>query len=118
MRCKRSASSGMVMSGVASTQPISSARTPASLPPPGRRPRRPGAAEPVASTRPSSLTAQLALTPNRAAAARRDDPACTAATNRIRTSIDNSFAMAPPPATVNQIATRRSKMIPIYETEL
>lgn len=103
----------MVMSGVASTQPISTALNRSSLPLPDRRPRRPGSAEPVARTRPSSLTAQLALTPNRAAAARREDPACTAATTRVRKSIDKIFAMTTPPATVNQITPRVGKPIPI-----
>lgn len=101
----------MVMSGVASTQPISAALNGASLPLPGGRPSRSGAAEPVAWTRPSSLTAELALTPNRNAAARRDAPACTAATTRLRKSIDSIFAMAIPPATVNQIMPASGKQI-------
>jgi hypothetical protein len=53
--------------------------------------------------RPNTLTAELALTPNRSAAARRDEPACTAATTRLRKSIESDFTMATPPATVNQI---------------
>ena len=108
----------MVMSGVASTQPISVALNRSSLPPPGRRPRRPGIAEPVACTRSSSLTAQLALTPNRAAAARRDDPACTAATSRVRKSIEIIFAMATPPTTVNQITPASAKLIRIWDAKL
>lgn len=108
----------MVISGVASTQPISAALNGASLPLPGRRPRRPGAADPVARTRPSSLTAQLALTPNRAAAARRDAPPLTAATSRVRKSIEIIFAMASPPATVNQITPASGKKIRISRTTL
>ena len=108
----------MVMSGVASTQPITTALNRSSLPLPARRPRRPGAAEPVACTRPTSLTAQLALTPNRAAAARRDDPPCTAATSRVRKSIEIIFAMATPPATVNQITPASHKTIRICRAVL
>jgi hypothetical protein len=96
----------MVMSGFSSTQPISAALNGASLPPPGKRPRRPGAAEPVRRTRASNLIAQLALTPNRSAAARHDHPPCTAATSRVRRSIEIIFAIAEPPATVNQIIAR------------
>jgi len=59
------------------------------------------------------LTAQLALTPNRDAAARRDDPARTAATSRVRKSIEIIFAIAAPPATVNQIAPASVKPIRI-----
>ena len=103
----------MVMSGVASTQPISVALNRASLPPLGRRPRRPGMAEPVARTRSSSLTTQLALTPNRAAAARREAPACTAVTSRVRRSIEIIFAMAISPTMVNQINPASDKMIRI-----
>jgi hypothetical protein len=108
----------MVMSGAASTQPISAALNGASLPLPGRRPRRPGAADPVARTRPNNLIAQLALTPNRAAAARRDDPASIAATSRVRKSIEIIFAMASPPATVNQITPASGKKIRISGTML
>lgn len=103
----------MVMSGVASTQPIRAALNGSNLPRPAGRPRLPGAADPVASTRPSSLTAELALTPNRIAAARRDAPASTAATTRLRKSIERTFAMATPPATVNQITPASVKLIRI-----
>ena len=44
------ASSGMVMSGLASTQRINFAMCGASLSPPGGRPWRPGATEPVVAT--------------------------------------------------------------------
>ena len=94
------------MSGFSSTQPISNALNGPSLPLPGARPRRPGIAEPVARTRASSLIAQLALTPNRSAAARHDQPPCIAATSRARKSIEIICAMAIPPATVNQITSR------------
>jgi hypothetical protein len=104
-----SANSGIVMSGFSSTQPISTALNGASLPPPGGRPRRPGAAEPVRRTRASNLIAQLALTPNRAAAARQDHPDSIADTSRVRRSIESIFAMAAPPATVNQISARVGK---------
>jgi hypothetical protein len=108
-RNSRAANSGIVMSGLSSTQPISSALNGPSLPLPGARPRRAGAAEPVARTRASSFIAQLALTPNRSAAARHDQPPCIAATSRDRRSIESIFAMAIPPATVNQITSRVGK---------
>jgi hypothetical protein len=56
------ASSGIVMSGSASTHLSRSARCGASLPPPGGRPCRAGSAEPVRDTRSASFTAKLALT--------------------------------------------------------
>jgi hypothetical protein len=68
------ASSGMVMSGSASTHPIRASRWGASLPPPGGRPCRSGSTEPVRATRAASLTAKLALTLKRSAADRRDCP--------------------------------------------
>jgi hypothetical protein len=102
------------MSGFSSTQPIRTALNGASLPPPGDRPRRPGAAEPVRRTRASNLIAQLALTPNRSAAARHDQPASTAATSRVRRSIEIIVAMAAPPATVNQIIACVGKAILVW----
>jgi hypothetical protein len=56
------ASSGIVMSGAASTHSSSAFKCDASLPPPGGRPWRAGAAEPVRDTRATSFTAKLALT--------------------------------------------------------
>ena len=78
----------MVISGFSSTQAIRVALNGPSLPLSGRRPRRPGSADPVACTRANSLTAQLGLTPNCRAALRRDDPLATAATTRVRKSIE------------------------------
>jgi hypothetical protein len=66
------ASSDMVMSGVASTQRTSLAMCGASLPAPGGRPCRAGAADPVFVTRWKTLIAQLGLTPKRRAASRRE----------------------------------------------
>ena len=76
------------MSGFSFTQAIKTASNGPSLPLPGRRPRRPGSAEPVACTRATSFTAQLGLIPNRRAASRRDEPPATAATTRDRKSIE------------------------------
>jgi hypothetical protein len=70
----RADSSGMVMSGSASTHLIKVAICGASLPSPGGRPCRAGAAEPVAATRCASFTAQLGLTPKWREAERRDCP--------------------------------------------
>ena len=68
------ASSGIVMSGSASTHSSRAVRCGASLPPPGGRPCRAGSADPVRDTRSASFTAKLALTSYRRAAARRDCP--------------------------------------------
>lgn len=66
------ASSGIVISGSASTQPISVSRCTASLPVPGGRPCLAGAVEPVAAARCASFTEQLALTPKWRATLRRE----------------------------------------------
>ena len=88
----------------------------ASLPQPGRRPRHPGAANPVACAPPEACR-QLALTPNRLAAARRDDPPWTATITPSHESIEIIFAMATPPATVNQITPASGKTIPYFKDD-
>ncbi|WP_343527280.1 hypothetical protein, partial [Sphingomonas sp.] len=60
---RRLASSGIVMSGVASTQRINTQRYGVSLPAPDGRPWRRGVADPVFATCCISLIAQLGLTP-------------------------------------------------------
>jgi hypothetical protein len=87
------ASSGMVMSGSASTHPTRASRCDASLPPPGGRPCRPGSTDPVRATRAASLTAKLALTLKRSAAIRRDSPASISPWTRSRSSIGCGFPM-------------------------
>src|SRR5512134_3697089 len=57
------ASSGIVMSGSASTQAMILSIRACSLPSPGGRPCRAGAVEPDTATRRASFTAKLALTP-------------------------------------------------------
>lgn len=82
----RSASSGMVTSGVASTAAIRKSATGSSLPLPLGRPWRAGAAELVREGRHASLIAQLALTENCRAAARREPPFSTNPVIRSRRS--------------------------------
>jgi hypothetical protein len=56
-------------------------------------PSGPGATEPASRTSAAQRIALDALTPKRAAAARHDAPAATAATTRSRRSTDSAFDM-------------------------
>jgi hypothetical protein len=78
-RCPRSVSSAAailrrVISGPASTSPTRKSPNAASAPDPGGLPCRAGSTDPLASALCASLTAKLALTPNRDAASRRCGP--------------------------------------------
>lgn len=72
------ANSGMVMSPFSSTQRTRVAAYGASFPPPGGRPCREGATEPVADTRCAIRTLVLVLIPKRRAAPRREVPSSIA----------------------------------------
>lgn len=85
--------SASVMSGFRSFRPRISAacasiRLDSRSPPNG-----PGAMVPLSRSRAHQRIALGMLTPNRAAAHRRDDPAATAATTRSRKSTDSAFDM-------------------------
>lgn len=80
------ASSGMVMSPSASTQPISASICRVSRPPPTGRPCFAGAREPVSALRRLSRNAVEGATPNRRAAARHDWPRSTSPIIRTRKS--------------------------------